>query len=324
MSYSKRHGNSVSLAITIYLIGGEYTVNAHYYAPVATIFRPDGITPDWEGNQILWDFVISHGVDGIVLMGSTGEFFSMTLDTQKSIIDFAARTLLGRTKIIVGVSRMNIEETQDLCQYAVKAGFREVMLISPYYFSLTQEDLKNYYTRISEQTDAQIYLYNFPARTGHDLSPELVKYLAMTQKNIIGLKDTVENYGHTRTIIQMVKPIRPEFEIFTGYDEYFSHCAMSGGDGCIGGLANLFPEKCSQWREAVQENDFDMVCSIQKFIDCAMQLYTVSTPFLPALKYALQLRSIPLDEVCTFPIQKLSVKKKRQLEHLMTDLEKMC
>ena len=295
-------------------------MNARYLAPIITAFHENGVTPDWEGNRQLYEFLVSRGISGVVLMGSTGEFYSMTLETQKAILDFAAENLLGRTEVIVGAARMSIDETIELCQYAVRAGYKKLMLVSPYYFQLTQSDLENYYTHIAKEIEAKIYLYNFPARTGHDLSPELVKRLAMGQENIVGIKDTVEDFGHTRAILEEVKKDRPDFEVFTGYDEYFAHCALSGGSGCIGGLANLFPEMCAKWLCAVNNENLPEISRLQMFFNRAMSLYNISKPFMPALKRALRLRGISIGEECAFPIQKLDHYQRAQLEGLMTEL----
>lgn len=73
-------------------------------------------------------------MDGLVLMGSTGEFFSMSMETQKAYIDFAAKILTGRTRIFIGTTRMNLAETIELTNYSVSKGLNEVMIVSPYYF----------------------------------------------------------------------------------------------------------------------------------------------------------------------------------------------
>ena len=295
-------------------------MHAQYFAPALTVFQGDGVTLDWEGNRRLYDFIVSHGVNGVVVMGSTGEFYSMTLETQKAVIDFAAKTLLGHTEVLAGTSRMNIEETIDLCQYAACAGIEKLMLISPYYFRLSQEDLEAYYLRVAAATNAKIYLYNFPARTGHSLSPELVRRLAIKRENIVGIKDTIEDFGHTRAIIQCVKAERPDFEVFTGSDEHFAHCALAGGNGCIGGLANLFPQQCAQWVEAVCGGEFAEVSRLQQFIDSAMAVYEISALYIPTLKYALTRLGVLPGETCAFPVQKLTAEEKQQVDKWMDGL----
>lgn len=291
-----------------------------YLTPVVTIWQPGGAVPDWEGNRRLHDFLLSGGVDGLVLMGSTGEFYTMSLETQKQMVDFAAQTLAGRTELLIGAARMNLEETIDLCRYAASRSLDNVMLVSPYFFRLTQEDLEAYYSRIAQSADCRIYLYNYPDRTGHDLTPELVKKLALRHENIVGIKDTVSEFGHTRAILQAVKPERPDFQVFSGFDENLAHCALSGGSGCIGGLSNLIPAQCAAWVRALREENLADMAKWQAYFDRAMALYDISSPFMPAVKRGLHLLGLPLEEACAFPVSPLNETQEKDLIALMQAL----
>lgn len=296
-------------------------MKAQFLTPVITVFREDGRTPDWEGNQKVHDYLIQNGVDGLVLMGSTGEFFSMSMETQKAFIDFAAETLKGRTRIFVGTGRMQPEETIELSDYAVSRGLNEVMIVSPYYFRLTPESLEDYYGRIASRTGAKIFLYNFPDRTGHDLTPELVLRLAEKHTNIVGIKDTVSSMSHTSSMLRVIKPILPDFEIFSGYDDNLAHTVLGGGDGCIGGLSNLIPDKCAAWARAVRSGDMQEITKWQKYINGAMALYDICTPFIPAVKYAMNLRGLCIGETCSAPILPPSEAQKKALKEFMKKME---
>lgn len=295
-------------------------MNVQFLTPVVTIFEKDGKTPDWEGNRRVHDFLIQGGVDGLVLMGSTGEFFSMSMEVQKSFIDFAADTLKSRTRIFIGASRMSLDETVELCNYSVSRGLHEVMLVSPYYFRLTEESLEAWYGQIASRTDARIFLYNFPDRTGHDLSPELVLRLAEKYPNIVGIKDTVTSMGHTSSILSALKPLLPDFEVFSGFDDNLIHNIMGGGAGCIGGLSNLIPEKCAAWVHAVRNRDMEEMQKWQRYFNDAMALYDVCTPFIPAVKYAMNLRGLCINETCSAPILPPTEIQKEALAELLKKL----
>ena len=115
-------------------------MKAQYLTPVVTIFNQDG-SVDVEGNKKVYEFLIEGGVDGLVIMGSTGEFFAMTLEQQKQVIDIAAE-YKDRTRVLIGVSRMVIGEVAELADYAYAKGLKEVMVVSPYYFKFTEEALE--------------------------------------------------------------------------------------------------------------------------------------------------------------------------------------
>ena len=296
-------------------------MNIQFLTPVVTIFQDDGVTPDWEANKRVHDFLIENGVDGLVLMGSTGEFFSMSMDTQKAIVDFAAETLIGRTRVFIGASRMQVDETVELCNYAVSKGLDEVMIVSPYYFRLSEASLEEYYVQVAQRTKARIFLYNFPDRTGHDLTPALVSRLAQRCENIVGIKDTVINMEHTSRILSAVKAVRPDFQVFSGFDDNLVHNAMGGGAGCIGGLSNLIPQKCAAWAKAIREGDLEAMAQWQVYFNKAMALYDVCLPFIPAVKYAMNQIGLDVNETCSSPILPATEEQRRALDELMVQLE---
>lgn len=295
-------------------------MKAQFLTPVVTVFENDGITPSWEETAKVHDFLIENGMDGLVLMGSTGEFFSMSMETQKAYIDFAAKTLTGRTRIFIGTTRMNLAETIELTNYSVSKGLNEVMIVSPYYFRLPETSLEKWYSQIAEHTDAHIFLYNFPDRTGHDLTPELVVKLAQKYPNIVGIKDTVTPMNHTSNILSTVLKIRPDFEVFSGFDDNLIHNIAGGGAGCIGGLSNLIPEKCSAWTRSIREGDFKAMSNWQQYFNDAMALYNICTPFIPAVKYAMNLRGLGINETCSAPILPPNKSQKKQLQKLLEKL----
>lgn len=293
-------------------------MKAQYLTPVVTIFNQDG-SVDVEGNKKVYEFLIEGGVDGLVIMGSTGEFFAMTMEQQKQVIDIAAE-YKDRTRVLIGVSRMVIGEVAELADYAYAKGLKEVMVVSPYYFKFTEEALEAYYDQVASSVRSDIILYNFPDRTAHDLTPELVLRLAGKHKNIIGIKDTVAEMGHTSAILRTVLPEFPDFQVYSGFDDNLIHNVMSGGCGCIGGLSNLMPQKCAAWTKAINDGDLAKMAEGQRFINDAMALYDISVPFIPTVKRAMRIAGLDISETCTTPMLPLNDAQEKTLRALMEKL----
>lgn len=271
-----------------------------WLTPVVTAFDKNG-NLDYKSNGNIYDFLIDGGVDGIVLLGSTGEFFSMSMDQKKDLIKFAVKYINKRTKVIIGSSCMTPDDTIELSNFAYDVGADAVMIISPYYFALSRESIELYYDKVANKCKLPIYLYNFPDRTGYDLTPDIILSLSRKHKNIIGCKDTVTQMGHTREIIEVMKKENPEFEVYSGFDENFAHNILSGGAGCIGGISNFVPETCSKAVKAVNDRNFDKVEEMQKTINGIMKIYDIGTPFIPIVKKAMVLRKIEMEDYCTEP-----------------------
>ena len=296
------------------------TKKPQFMTPVVTVFHKDG-SIDLAGCRKVYDHLVENGVSGLVFMGSTGEFFSMNMAMQKQVVDLATEYAARGVRVFVGVSRMTPSETIELANYAYSKGIHDVMIVSPYYFKLTDKNLEAYYDEVASATQANIYLYNYPARTVHDISPELTLRLVRKHKNIKGYKDTVSDMSHTSALIRTIHPEFPDFEIFSGYDDNFIHNILAGGAGCIGGLSNLMPRKCAYLVAAVESHDFDKMIELQRFIDRAMPLYNIADPFIPTVKRGLQLQGMGISDTCAEPFLPLDEEQTAQLRTLMEKLE---
>ena len=157
----------------------------------------------------------------------------------------------------------------------------------------------------------------FPARTGYDLKPEVVLELARRRKNIVGIKDTVDVMGHTRELIQTVKREYPEFLVYSGFDEFFSHNVISGGNGCIAGLSNFAPETASRLAQAARKEDFRLLREYQVKIDRLMAVYAVAEQFVPIIKKAMVLRGIGMTGTCARPMLEASEEETEKLLNLL-------
>ena len=259
--------------------------------PVVTILDENKAI-DFEGNTRVIEYLIEGGVDGLLILGSIGEFFAIALLEKEAYVKHVIKVVDGRVPVLVGTGGTQVDDVISFSKFAVKAGADAVLIVSPYYFMLDDESLYRYYAQIAGEITTPIMLYNFPERTGHDLSPNLIRRLALDFKHIVGVKDTVDNISHTRGIIQTVKPMREDFCIFTGFDEYFVPNLMAGGDGLIGGISNFYPSLFRDLYLAYQQGDMQTVLACQTKVSGLMQVYAQTKPFVSAIKMAVKLAGV--------------------------------
>jgi 4-hydroxy-tetrahydrodipicolinate synthase len=288
------------------------------FTPAITIFDAEGRL-DFSGNEQAILRLITNGVNGILFLGSIGEFFNMTLQEKLEFIDFAVETVGKRVPVMIGTGGTITGEVIELTRYAQKAGADYAVAISPYYFKLDEASLYRYYATIAEATDLPILLYNFPDRTAVDLSPQLLLQLARKYSNIVGVKDTVDNISHTRKLIHAVKRELPEFAVFSGYDEYLIPNLMAGGNGVIGGLSNLAPKLLVRIYQAFCQNDLKTVTLLQQQMNDLMEIYDVSQPFVSAIKAAAALLIPGLSPLSRVPAGSLDA---GQMERIGSILKK--
>ena len=108
----------------------------------------------------------------------------------------------------------------------------------------------------------------------------------------MGIKDTVATMGHTRGIIQKVKKEYPDFMVYSGFDEFFGHNVLSGGDGCVAGLSNFAPDVASAYVAAARADDLKKMEQCQQQVDGLMAIYDVAPQFIPTIKKAMVLRGL--------------------------------
>ena len=291
-------------------------MKAAYLAPAITLFQKDG-TLDLESQGRLFDNLIEKGIDGILVEGSSSEFFAMPMEERREMARFAIERVNHRVKLIIGTSSMVASEIVDFSNYCLEQGADAVMILPPYYFRFGAEALLQYYDRLAGKINGPIYIYNFPANTGTSVPAETVLQLAQMHPNIVGIKDTIPGMDHTRELIKVVKSHIPTFEIYSGFDDNFAHNVLAGGNGCIGALSNVVPEICSAWVKAFRENDLAGIAKGQQSIDRLMDLYTVRSPFLPVIKEACKLRGIAATSAGTFPMPNATVEDDAKILELL-------
>ena len=289
---------------------------ARFITPAVTPLKKDG-TLDIPSLKPLYEHLIRGGMDGILVLGSIGEFFALPMETKRQLIHEAVHIVDHRVELMVGVSGMVFDEVKELARFALAEGADAVIAVPPYYFWLEPASIEAYYSALAEAVDGPLYLYNFPDRTGYSIPPETVLALARKHKNIVGIKDTIAGVDHTRQIVKLVKAERPEFRVYSGFDDNFVHNVACGGDGCIAGLSNLLPSLCHAWTVAVNTGNWQETARIQQTIDRLMDIYAVGKPFVPYIKAAMAELGLPIATGCTFPLPEPTEKEREALRQIL-------
>lgn len=262
-------------------------------SPIITVFDAQGRL-DFTGNERHINRLIDNGINGILFLGSIGEFFALSLAEKKEFITFAVKTVNKRVPVLIGTGGTVQAEVIELTRFAEQAGADAAVIISPYYFKLEADTIFRYYASIARSTSLPIMLYNFPDRTAYDLAPELVLRLVKEFDHIVAIKDTVDTISHTRKMIQTVKSVRPDFSVLSGYDEYLIPNLTAGGDGVLSGLTNIVPQVFAALMKAYAAKDLDKVWAAQAQISLLMNLYDVTQPFIAGIKAAVAAMGEPI------------------------------
>ena len=296
---------------------------AQFLVPTVVSFHQDG-SLDMEGNRAVIEHLIAGGIDGLLIMGSTGEFYSMSYDDKIRLINEAVRVVDHRVRVFFGTNCMRKEDTIKLSNYAIDAGADGVMIIGPYYFTVEERMLEAYYDDLAEAIHGDIYLYNYPERTGYDFPVQVAVNLLAKHPNIRGFKDSHSQLTHTRSLNNATKDRFPYFEVYAGFDENLAHVVLSGGVGSIGGLGNVYPELCAGFAHAVNERDLDRIEKYQQIINRLSEMYSFGTPFIPLLKYAMRKRGVAVSPYCQHPVLPPTPEQEEKIDELMRVVDEMA
>ena len=287
-------------------------MKSKYISPILTSVNEDG-TVNFEDMHAFYDRLLAAGIDGVLTGGSAGEFYAFTYDEVKALIVDAIQYINKRGVVLAGTGRMAKSETISLSNEVLAAGADAVMVVGPYYCGCTQEQIFAYYDDIMGKINGNIYLYNFPDRTGYDVTTETILRLRAKHDNFVGVKDTNAVLRHTQKVIQEVKGKYPDFIVYTGYDNNCIPSVISGGDGCIGALSNIYPDMCHSVTQALENEDLTELMKLQRKIDERFLFYEAHPTFNPVMKWALVDLGYPFQPFCKEPLAPLSDAEKEAL-----------
>ncbi|MBC3916354.1 4-hydroxy-tetrahydrodipicolinate synthase [Undibacterium sp. CY18W] len=185
----------------------------------------------------LIDWHIAEGTDGIVIVGTTGESPTVSVEEHCELIRVAVEHTNKRIPIIAGSGGNSTEEAIALTKFAKQAGADASLQVVPYYNRPTQEGMYQHFKKIAESVDIPVILYNVPGRTVADMSNETILRLAQVP-GIIGVKDATGNIARGTDLIRLA----PEsFAVFSGDDATAMALMLCGGKGNISVTANVAP-----------------------------------------------------------------------------------
>ena len=280
------------------------------WTPIPTPLTKQGKI-DQEATRKLVDFHIESGIDGILPLGTSGEFALFTRDERSSLVWTVVDQTNGRVPVVAGVSDPSIENVLQLSADAKNAGADAVIATPPYYFTTTDQGHYDYFKKISENIDLPLMIYNIPEWTHSFVTPETVQRLA-DEKLVVGMKYTEYNFLN---LLRFLKTSQTRISIFSGSDALAYSTLEFGGSGGILGSANVAPAIASKIFDHYKKGDLKSARESQERLLPVINALSVGK-YPAALKEAMELighSAGPLKE----PLQGLSVADRKLVaQHL--------
>lgn len=238
------------------------------YVPTVAFFQPDEEI-DLATTEKHATYLARSGVTGLVTQGSNGEAVHLDREERKAITAATRRAVdaagYPHMPVIAGCGAASTRETIQLCQDASATGADAVLVLPPSYYKslVSTEALHAHFIAVADASPVPVLIYNFPgASSGLDLSSDDILALAK-HPNIIGCKLTC---GNTGKLVRVAAGSKPEFLTFGGSADFTLQTLVAGGDGIIGGTANLIPRSCVRLMELYASGKVEEAQKVQAIV----------------------------------------------------------
>ncbi|MCZ6553017.1 MAG: dihydrodipicolinate synthase family protein [SAR324 cluster bacterium] len=292
---------------------------------------PPAVTPltaggdlDGDGLAALIEHFISAEVDGLFMLGSSGEAYVLPDEVRRHAVAEAAACLGERVPLYVGIGDNSLERTLRNAEHAAESGASVLVALSPPYLDYSAAEQASYFRTIADRAPLPVLLYNIPQIVKNPIGERLLGEL-MAHPNIVGIKDSEANAPKSavmRTLLQE----HPDFRWFEGADALAAQSLLMGAHGLVNGGMNVFPGVYVSLYRAARSGDVPAVRREHQRLMRCLRLLRVdqanSSPFgsfVKTTKYALQVMGI-CSEHLSFPFEPLSAESKRKVEQFLADL----
>lgn len=182
----------------------KHSVNWRGYIPaITTPFSQDGAL-DVAAVQQLHGWVYQNGVHGMIVLGTQGEWFSLTKAEKQTLLQVTGDQLGGKLPLIAGCNAFTASEAIDNIEAAAASGFDGVLITPPPYVVPTDEEILAFYQDISAESALPICVYNWPPGTNVDMSLPLLAELAKLDK-VVAIKNSTPNKEHFLNVLLALK-----------------------------------------------------------------------------------------------------------------------
>ena len=225
---------------------------------IVTPMHTDG-SIDYEALSRFVEFQIDSGINGLVVMGTTGENATIEPEDQKKVIAYTVEKVAGRVPVIAGTGTNNTEHVLRNTRNACQVGADAILVVTPYYNKATQNGLVTHFTAVADESTLPVILYNVPGRTGCNLLPKTVAKLS-EHPNIAAIKEAT---GSLAQMIEIMHLCGDKIDVYSGEDGLTVPMMAMGAKGTISVLSNVAPRQSVAMTDACLRGDYAAAAKMQ-------------------------------------------------------------
>lgn len=284
------------------------------YPPVITPHLDNGDI-DRDGFSQMVEHLIQSGVHGIIVGGTTGEYYAQTKEERTELMGLAKETINDRLPLIIGVGAIRTEDCIEYGLLAKKNGADAILMSAPYYAVPTQPELVNHALAVDREVNLPIMLYNYPGRTGTTMQAEFFDRVGRSP-NFMGIKESTGDINQLHILAREY----PHITLLCGMDDQALEFFAWGARGWVCAGGNCLPHEHVALYEAVAlENNIEKGRKIMSALMPFMGILEQGGKLIQIVKHACRLSGLPAGPVRK-PLRELNKEEKRQLETVLKTL----
>ena len=280
---------------------------------------------DKDGTNKMVNYLLKGGVDGIFLLGTTGEGPHLSYSVRRELVKETCRIVKGRVPVLVGITETDLEDALSFAKDCKAYGASAVVSAPPYYFKLTQAELVEWFREMADRLPLPLVVYDMPAHTDTVIEPATIAKLA-SHPNIVAMKDSSSVIALFNKFRVALEPHSEKFSLFMGPDEAMGEAVLLGADGGVCTGANIWPSTFKAMYEAATRGDVAEVRRLQKITTTSSYLlYGLGSGqigFLKGVKAALAEMGL-IRNVLAAPFSPLSRAEVANVRRALAKLRKM-
>lgn len=286
------------------------------YTPAVTPFESGGAV-DRDGFAAVLESLIAAGVHGIVVGGSTGEYYAQTAEERLELAALAKQIIKGRTALIVSTGAIRTEDSVFYAKHAHELGADAILVASPPYALPTERENAGHALRVDRAANLPIMLYNYPARTGVVMGETFLSRVGRS-KNFQAIK---ESSGDINRVHLLAREF-PHIEMSCGMDDQALEFFAWGSKSWVCGGSNFLPkEHIALYEACVLQRDFDKGRAIMKGLLPLMSVLESGGKFVQCIKYGCELEGLKVGNVRP-PLRPLNNEEMRRLQTVVANVKR--
>lgn len=209
------------------------------FGVLLTPFNEDGKT-NFEIFDKEVDFLANSEIDGLFPCATTGEFVHLSPEENIQILRRTARIAGNKKQLAAGACSSNFDTTLSYMKVAAECGYDAAVICVPYYITMNQADVYEYFKKLARENVIKIILYNIPMFTG-EISIDVYTKLLM-EENIVGIKDSSAHMKRIAHLNDIARRERPDFSVLSGTDDCLVPALTCGCCGSMTAMSTILPE----------------------------------------------------------------------------------